>query len=272
MFRRPTTFVVGAGASAELGLPVGSELRNTIGHLVNISFEDGYSQTTGNPEICEALRLEVRQPSGHAGNINPYIHSARQMSNALPLSLSIDNYLETHQNDSKVVLVGKLAIAKAILGAESASKLAYDWREQDGPDLSGVSDTWLVRFFQMASAGVTVSQVGEIFKNITLIIFNYDRCVEHFIIHALKTYYGVDETQATAITATLRIFHPYGTVGPLAQQGHSGVRFGAEKQGEGLLALSRSIQTFSERIEDNDDLQNAREWVRTWFCLSSTKS
>lgn len=262
MFRRPTTFVIGAGASAELGLPVGSALREIISELVNIRFEDGCSQTTGDHEICEALRFAAREGPDPSNDINTYLRAAWQMAQAAPLSLSIDNYLEAHQSNSKAVTVGKLAITKAILDAESRSKLAYDWREGEGFDLKASEGTWLVRFFQMASEGVTASEVLRIFENVSLVVFNYDRCIEHFLITALKSYYALCDGDALKILATLNIFHPYGTVGPLASSGSLGVRFGAEKQGGRLLELSRSIKTFSEQIDDNDSLRSMRQWLR----------
>ena len=41
MFNSKTTIVVGAGASAELGMPVGSELKKTIATKLDIRFSDG---------------------------------------------------------------------------------------------------------------------------------------------------------------------------------------------------------------------------------------
>lgn len=262
VFRKETTFVIGAGASAEIGLPVGAELRSLIGELVNITFEDGYTQSTGDYEVCEALRLEVRHSDGRSGNINPHLHSAKRLAEALPLALSVDNYLEAHQSDELTVLVGKLGITKAILEAEHRSALAYDWWNANGPDLTRIGQNWLTRFFQMASEGVTTADVDRIFENVAFIVYNYDRCLELFIFEALKVYYGLSSSTALSILGNTRIFHPYGTVGQLALEGRGGVSFGAQKQGAKLLELSKSIRTFSERIDAGNELLEARDWMR----------
>lgn len=56
MLSRPTVFVIGAGASFELGLPLGDTLKNRIADLLNITFPDGYQQKTGDYQITEILR------------------------------------------------------------------------------------------------------------------------------------------------------------------------------------------------------------------------
>jgi hypothetical protein len=75
MIERRTTLIVGAGASAESRLPVGSELKSQISRLLDIRFEHGYRQISGDATITEALRLAVRQEAPLHADINPHIHA-----------------------------------------------------------------------------------------------------------------------------------------------------------------------------------------------------
>jgi hypothetical protein len=50
---------------------------------------------------------------------------------------------------------------------------------------------------------------------VSFIVFNYDRCIEHFIFHAAQSYYGVDPGRAAQFVAAISFYHPYGSIAPL---------------------------------------------------------
>jgi hypothetical protein len=207
-------------------------------------------------EIYSAMR---RASSENGGAVEAYIEAANSLANAMPLALSIDNYLEAHQEDDPKITVGKLAIAKAILGAEAASSLAYSDNWEEIIDFDKVSETWFVRFMQAATEGATTADLDYIFEDISIINFNYDRCIEHFVKHALQVYYDLTEERAVEVANRLYVFHPYGSVGLLPwQQGGTGVLFGSRKRGDALLRIARSIKTFSERIDEGTELHEMR--------------
>ena len=52
-------FVVGAGASYEVGLPLGTELKKTISQNLDIRFENFSRMVSGDSTIYEAFRLEM---------------------------------------------------------------------------------------------------------------------------------------------------------------------------------------------------------------------
>jgi hypothetical protein len=56
MFRRPTLFVIGAGAGADVNMPIGARLSDLIAGKTDIRFEGGYNQISGDPTIMAALR------------------------------------------------------------------------------------------------------------------------------------------------------------------------------------------------------------------------
>jgi hypothetical protein len=256
VFRRPTVFVLGAGSSNEANLPVGAELRTAIAELLSTTEEDLEDVRIDDSEILAGVENACREAHG---NLNDYVAAAQSMSAAMPLALSIDNYLEAHQDDQRKTVVGKLAITKAILDAEADSLLSSQTEWDDDIDFSSVSNTWFVKFMQAATEGVTTADLPNIFRDVSVINFNYDRCVEHFVRHALQVYYDLDDANAEQIANSLYVFHPFGSVGQLPwQQSGTGVSFGSRKRGHRLLRIARSIKTFSERVDEGTELHQMR--------------
>jgi hypothetical protein len=61
---KKTVFVVGAGASKEVNLPTGLELRAVIADFLNIRFADFGNQTHGDKLVMEALQNEYAASRG----------------------------------------------------------------------------------------------------------------------------------------------------------------------------------------------------------------
>ena len=120
--------VVGAGASNEVKLPLGSDLKTQIANYLNIKFEHGFTLVSGDESIVEALRFRARATDDGRGDINPYLSECRKIASAMPQAASIDNFLDAHSKNEIMIYCGKLAIARAILSAEKASSLSVDNR------------------------------------------------------------------------------------------------------------------------------------------------
>ena len=146
-------------------------------------------------------------------------------------------------------LCGKLAIVKSILDAEGASKLQNKDRGDHRFDLRALVDTWYVGFFQMLTENVSRDDVSNVFDNVSIITFNYDRCIERFLVQSLIDYCGISDVEAQALVSKLTIIHPYGKVGALPWQDRAGgVPFGSGSTD--LLSTSRQIKTFTEGLDD----------------------
>ena len=119
--------VVGAGASKEVDLPLGAELKGTIAKALNIRYENGHRRVSGDGLIDEAFRTLAKSlPAPQTNDINPFLHSSRHIAGAMPQALSIDNFIDSHRGDERIAICGKLAIVRAILDAEKQSKLFVD--------------------------------------------------------------------------------------------------------------------------------------------------
>ena len=78
----------------------------------------------------------------------------------------------------------------------------------------------------------------DIFKHLTIVNFNYDRCVEHFLFHAMQAWSLKDEREIAELMKGLNIYHPYGSVGDLPWQSGDGIEFGGEVDVSGLWKSS----------------------------------
>lgn len=245
---RKTVFVIGAGASKEANLPTGLELKSKIAQLLDIRFPDGYNQNGGDFTITEALRALTRDENGRNGDINPYLHEAWHIRDAMPQSISIDNFIDTHRDNQKIALCGKLAIVQSILEAEKKSLLYIDkYKNFSNLNFKSLEKTWYSSFFQLLTENCAKSDLKARLEAVTLIIFNYDRCIEHFLLHALQNYYKINQSEAAEIVKHMSIYHPYGHVGHLPWvQAKDFMGFGELPSGQSLLALVNQIKTFAE--------------------------
>ena len=260
MFRSKTLFVVGAGASNEASLPTSKELARKIADKLDIQVEQGYKQISGSYLIPDAIRRPV-PPHNNYRDINSYLDAAWAIRDAMPQALAIDNYLDAHSSDEKIELCGKLAIVECILEAERQSRLFFKLPEASGIDMSGLNETWYANFFQLLTENVRKEDVGKVFENVSFIVFNYDRCIEHFLVYATANYYRITIENAQQLVSKLTLLHPYGVVGRLPWQEPLGISFGAQINGAKLLEASAQLKTFSQRIEDESALSKMRKLV-----------
>jgi hypothetical protein len=248
MFKRKTLFVLGAGASREVEIPIGVKLAEIISRLLDVG-----PVSVKNP-TGEALlqQLYERYPLRDNG----YTRAAKRISEGVRYANSIDDFLDRHSDNEQIQRVGKIAIVKSILDAESKSLFAGGFRSASL--LDAMEDTWYIKFFRMLGAGVNVSNIEQIFDNVSFVIFNYDRCLEYFLLNALQFTYGIGSDNAHSVLENLDVVHPYGIAAPLPAQG-VGVPFGGPKDYDcDYASLSQDIKIYTEQIAAGDMLKRVR--------------
>ncbi|WP_439535470.1 hypothetical protein [Methyloversatilis sp.] len=257
--------VVGAGASKEVNLPIGAELRSRIACALDIRYEDGYRRSSGDGTIDDAFREIVRERSPLHVDINPFLHCSWRIRDAMPQAISIDNFIDSHRDDERITTCGKLAIARCILAAEAESSLFVNSRDRYPKiDFAAVEPTWFNSFFQLLTENCQAADIDERLSKISIITFNYDRCIEHYLYGALQNYYGITPDRSAEALANLEIFHPYGSVGPLPWQRRSGgIEYGATVGGRTLIEATKGIRTFTEGIDPaTSDVESIRATLR----------
>jgi hypothetical protein len=253
MLRKKTLLILGAGASFDFGMPLGRDLAGHIARKVDIRFQDGYQMTSGDAVIMEALRHTARQRNE---DVNDYLHAGWRVRDGIDFTRSIDSFLHKHENEPKLQLCAKLAIAQIIAEHERNSSLYVDDRRADSvfsrdDDVKG---SWLGRLFYVLQEGVSRLQLDSLLKNLMVIDFNYDRCFEHFLLHTVRRTYGRPETEISDfLRAALKIVHPYGLIGELPWKISDGVKYGADQyiHHTDLLRMASGIQTFNEEMSSN---------------------
>lgn len=256
--QKKLAIVVGAGASKEYSFPIGSELKQHIADLLDIRFEHGIRQQSGDYLIMEAFRRICRPDNADP---NDFLYASWRIRDSLAQAPSIDQFIHTQRGDSRIETCGKLAIARAILKAEAQSSL---YIPRDGSretiDFGSTQSKWLDALFRVVIDGCVVEELDERFSAISLIVFNYDRSIEHYLFHALRNYYKISESRAAELIGQVRIYHPYGVVGDLPWQNPANhIAYGADPTAEQLIALKDQIKTFTEGTDPNSsDLARIR--------------
>lgn len=252
--------MIGAGASAEANLPVGSQLKTKIADSLGFRFDQGLQQS-GNQVILEAISWFSKRTQLPT-NFQEYLNAAKHISSAMVNAISIDNFIDSHSDDEKIEICGKLAIAHEVLEAERSSLLRHHSGHQDiALNFEFVSDTWYPIFFQMLHEGKNRKDIETLFENVKFIIFNYDRCLEHYLFNSIINYYGLGHEDAASLLNEVDFIHPYGQVGELPylhKQSDCAVHFGDEADAHALLRVSKEIMTYSEHYNDRAQIKRLK--------------
>ncbi|QDU25805.1 hypothetical protein ETAA8_08770 [Anatilimnocola aggregata] len=179
MFDKQTVLVLGAGASCQYGYPLGGKLVEDLIGLHNNEFMRNELALIG--KTCEHYKV-----------------FEQVLKEAMPPS--IDFFLETRPD---FIEMGKLAIAYKILVHE-------------GPNITarGIKSAWY--HMLLDALGNTPAKI--IANKLSIVTFNYDRSLEHFLHTAIKARFNLNDVQAAEVVASIPIVHVYGQIGLLPWQ------------------------------------------------------
>lgn len=176
MITKPTVLVLGAGASAPYGFPVASELKQ---------------------KICEAFAQDsvaIR-----------LLHEGSQISTSMFFEFreafrksgqpSVDAFLE---HRPEFIEVGKLAIAYCLMPYESEETL-FGGEGTRGGDWYQYLSTKLNASFE---------KFGD--NRLSVITFNYDRSLEHYLFVTLQNTHGRSDDDCADALRKIPIIHVYG--------------------------------------------------------------
>lgn len=250
--------IVGAGASAELQFPTNAELLARI--IQGYDFKRTASDTF--TRDGQLLLRNVYKLAERAGKpVEEVAVAAERLRNACRLGRSVDTVLEQYDHDPLVVACGKLAVTYFIGQAEARSSLREAPRLEGELPLQGkVAEYWLYQLGQMLTSGVPRSRIGQVLEQLTIVNFNYDRSVEHFLPYALVMAYGIDLKEAQGVIAEkLHVIHPHGAIGRLPwQRGDAPqAEWGAE-QPWNIHAIAAQLKSLNERSTEKAAVREIR--------------
>lgn len=226
--------------------------------MLDLYFEHNDLQVRGDRTIGNYLFVAASQCSD-AQQASRLFKAAHLIKDALVLAPSIDYLLDAHKDDQDIQQLGKVSIVRAILRAEQASSLYFDRRTDDGLDFRASADTWLSKLFRILVGQVSKTRIEDMFGNLSIITFNYDRTIETFLAHALQRYFDCSKAAAEELVENLDVHHVYGSVG--AAFGSGRIPFGADIDAELIGELSKNIRTFTQNIDDPGELQRISQRV-----------
>jgi len=259
MIRTKTTLVIGAGASCELQMPGSADV---LARVVQ-----GYDfSRLGTPQQSRESGILVRYLMKHAEQVGrehrDMVNASQVLRNAARVGKSIDTIIDQYDHDPMVVAAGKIAIAFLMGQAETRANLKEAPRNPgELPLLGKPEETWLYWLGQIFTSGLPRSKLERAFSDLTIVCFNYDRAIEHYLPHALVMAYGMDLKEAQSLVAErLVIYHPYGAVGRLPwQRGQEAqAEWAGSEQPWNIHAIAGQIRTHSERMADRDWLHRLR--------------
>ena len=118
--------------------------------------------------------------------------------------------------------------------------------------------TWFTNFWKLLTENCSQVELEQRFKSVVFVIFNYDRCIEHYLYHSLQNTYPMSASEAAQLIKCIEIYHPYGTVGPLPWLSSSdSIMYGGTPNSAQLLMLAKQIKTFTEGTDESSSEVNA---------------
>jgi len=160
--------------------------------------------------------------------------------------------------------IGRPAIIYSILQSERQSLLHVSTAHHPPRmDFGQLDKTWYLQFGRLLVDQVPLPSIEQIFDNLTVICFNYDRCIEEFLAYYLASVYALRIGDARVLVERLVILRPYGCIAPISSPG--GACSGAPRHlgfgdmnGLDLRDLITNIKTYTEQIEDEALVANIR--------------
>ncbi len=226
MINKKTVLVLGAGASKPYGLPLGIELRDSV------------IRTNNDFSIFQrALGIDFSQ--------DKYI----EFTKALAYSgfSSVDAFLE--END-KWLEIGKAAIALNLLRDEvnSINSLFPPMQPKDH---------WYETLWSHLKAP---SWIAFNRNQLTIITFNYDRSLEHYLVTLLCSNYGIQPDIATQGLMDFPLLHVHGYLGHYIDN-DGNPDYGKKLTKDRFITARSGIQIVHENNGDTPEFKMAQKLI-----------
>jgi hypothetical protein len=245
MITKKITFIIGAGAGVDVSMPMGDRLAQDISAMLVVQDENGFSPRVRHNGIASFISRDSAAKA-------EYLKAAADISDGIYHAKSIDDFLESHLNNNPILKIGKLSIAARILEEEKTSKLFVDPSNiYNSLNNRLLAKSWFSVLAKLMFSGQKPGDLAGAFSNISFINFNYDRCLEQFLTYSISARFIVSPDQSASLVSSLKIFHPYGSLGSIGFPFTiGGLRYGGN-QSDDIYQLSQNIRTYSEYSDHN---------------------
>ena len=235
MITKPTVLVLGAGASKPYGYPLGGEL---VHHIDDILKDNNWvaalMECGVDRRIVDEFRFEL-------------FYSQQP---------SVDSFLEYRPEFHEV---GKLTIAMSLIAHEHESALFAHVRRNEG--------IYHYLFTQLNASWEEFSN-----NKLSIITFNYDRTIEHYLFTSLKHSCGQPDEVVAESFLSIPIIHVHGSLGSLPWQGTNGKPYVTINIPKNPIEAAKLIVPASKRILIvSEEDKSTDEFNRAFDCLKSAE-
>ncbi len=227
MIRSPTVLILGAGASAPFGFPSGRALLTEVSNALFLMPRRDF----------RSLLMDCGYHPQHIDDFGKELY--------LSMQPSVDALLEKRP---EYVEVGKAAMACALIPYEKQAKLL---RHPKGLH-------WYEYLFNQMGATLEDFRSSEL----SVITFNYDRSLEHFLFVALKNSYGLSDEECGEQLKAVSIVHVYGTLGGSLHYEEESRPYDDEVTPDVVKLCASTIRILHEGTIDDPELAVAHKLLR----------
>jgi hypothetical protein len=182
VIEKPTVLILGAGASAHLGYPIGIGLLNQICSRIRENQIDDEIKRSHPASEIESFRVRLSR-SGYS---------------------SVDAFLEKNM---EFMAMGKLFIASCL-------------KQHENPDIPFHPGD--AGWYQYLFNRLIGNEVEDISRNkLSIITFNYDRSLEFYLHQVIQYRFKIPDDKALDILHTIPIVHVHGILGEYPQVEYS---------------------------------------------------
>lgn len=249
MLNGKTVIVLGAGSSKSFDLPVGAELIDQIHNISKVDFSRFADRNNSTDRKFTGLLEEIhRKQQVDLATDTPY----RRVVQACLSAKSIDDFIDFEENES-ISTYAKIAISYCILKSEHKSHLRNLFNQNQVNHFDArFRGSWLEKLFTLTIKGTKKNLYKNSFSDISIINFNYDRCIECYLYNAIKIVFQLNSADAWNVVSNIKVVRPYGSIGNI--KGDGAVPFGGSYEGPtsgDLVSSYKTIKTYTESIESD---------------------
>ena len=218
MITQRTVLILGAGASYPYGFPLATGLYQNVVHIIS----------KRDPE--QPARRILRELNFSDDDIDDFVRDLKHAEAA-----SVDTFL---QGRPEYLEIGKRALAALLLPQEQEARLFT-------PENS--DDHWYRYLWGLLAPNPESLGGGRI----SVITFNYDRSLEHYLYTALGSRFGLGEDECRSRMSSLPIVHAYGQLGALPWQDGKSLHYGVKADAHSARTAAEGIRLIAEEREEN---------------------
>lgn len=223
MITKPTVLILGAGSAADFGFPLGRGLRNLV---------------CGIPWSGAADR--IKEAGFDSDELENFINNLRHSAYT-----SVDWFLEDRP---EFIAIGKAAIAAVLIPCEDPNRLFPP----------GATDQ---HWYELLLNTLDTPQGAFTENRLSVVTFNYDRSLEHYLLRVLETRRGSEQRAAEALNS-LDIIHVHGTLGELAPPADDGRPYSPDLDAGAIRTAAEQIIVVGEAADETEAFEHAKGKLR----------